>query len=72
MRASVKKVNQGLKTSTCVDNVNLRSIVFNSFAYTIKKIYIIYSSIAQSVERVTVNHDVTGSSPVRGAKCDGL
>ena len=25
------------------------------------------SSIAQSVERMTVNHDVTGSSPVRGA-----
>ena len=33
---------------------------------------IIYSSIAQSVERMTVNHDVTGSSPVRGAKCVGL
>ena len=28
----------------------------------------IYSSIAQSVERMTVNHDVTGSSPVGGAK----
>ena len=27
----------------------------------------IYSSIAQSVERMTVNHDVTGSSPVGGA-----
>ena len=27
-----------------------------------------YSSIAQSVERMTVNHDVTGSSPVGGAK----
>ena len=26
-----------------------------------------YSSVAQSVERMTVNHDVTGSSPVRGA-----
>ena len=33
-----------------------------------------YSSIAQSVERMTVNHDVTGSSPVRGAnkKSHGL
>ena len=30
--------------------------------------FILYSSIAQSVERMTVNHDVTGSSPVRGAK----
>ena len=30
----------------------------------------IYSSIAQSVERMTVNHDVTGSSPVGGAKID--
>ncbi len=30
---------------------------------------IIYSSIAQSVERMTVNHDVTGSSPVGGARC---
>ena len=29
---------------------------------------IVYSSIAQSVERMTVNHDVTGSSPVGGAK----
>ena len=27
-----------------------------------------YSSVAQSVERMTVNHDVTGSSPVRGAR----
>ncbi len=27
----------------------------------------IYSSIAQSVERLTVNQDVTGSSPVGGA-----
>ena len=29
--------------------------------------FAIYSSIAQSVERMTVNHDVTGSSPVGGA-----
>ena len=29
---------------------------------------IFYSSIAQSVERMTVNHDVTGSSPVGGAR----
>lgn len=28
---------------------------------------IIYSHIAQSVERTTVNRDVTGSSPVVGA-----
>ena len=28
---------------------------------------IYYSSIAQSVERLTVNQNVTGSSPVRGA-----
>ena len=27
----------------------------------------IYSSLAQSVERMTVNHDVAGSSPARGA-----
>ena len=40
------------------------------FAYinTDSKIQIYrYSSIAQSVERMTVNHDVTGSSPVGGA-----
>ena len=30
-------------------------------------ILFVYSSIAQSVERMTVNHDVTGSSPVGGA-----
>ena len=29
--------------------------------------FAIFSSIAQSVERMTVNHDVTGSSPVGGA-----
>ena len=29
---------------------------------------LLYSSLAQSVERMTVNHDVAGSSPVRGAK----
>ena len=28
----------------------------------------IYSPIAQSVERVTVNHDVVGSSPTWGAR----
>ena len=28
----------------------------------------VYSPIAQSVERVTVNHDVVGSSPTGGAK----
>ena len=28
----------------------------------------VYSSIAQSVERMTVNHDVVGSSPTWGAK----
>ena len=28
----------------------------------------IYSSLAQSVERMTVNHDVVGSSPTGGAK----
>ena len=27
----------------------------------------LYSSLAQSVERMTVNHDVVGSSPTRGA-----
>ena len=27
----------------------------------------VYSSIAQSVERMTVNHDVAGSSPAWGA-----
>ena len=29
---------------------------------------VIYSSLAQSVERMTVNHDVVGSSPTGGAK----
>ncbi len=29
-----------------------------------------YSRLAQSVERMTVNHDATGSSPVAGAKLD--
>ena len=30
-----------------------------------------YSSLAQSVERMTVNHDVAGSSPAGGAKTKG-
>ena len=30
-----------------------------------------YSSLAQSVERMTVNHDVAGSSPAGGAKNEG-
>ena len=29
--------------------------------------YILYSSLAQLVERMTVNHDVAGSSPAGGA-----
>ena len=29
----------------------------------------IYSPLVQSVERVTVNHEVVGSSPTRGAMC---
>ena len=32
---------------------------------------VIYSPLAQSVERVTVNHDVVGSSPTWGAKRNG-
>ena len=44
----------------------LRSVALQKTLPRVDKI--IYSSIAQSVERVTVNHDVTGSSPVRGAK----
>ena len=32
-------------------------------------IYIIYSSIAQSVEHAAVNRAVVGSSPTRGANC---
>ena len=31
-----------------------------------------YSSLAQSVERMTVNHDVAGSSPAGGAKQNPL
>ena len=44
---------------------NLKFCILH-FAFCI--LHLIYSSIAQSVERMTVNHDVTGSSPVRGAK----
>ena len=33
---------------------------------------VIYSSLAQSVERMTVNHDVVGSSPTGGAKKKAL
>ena len=32
-----------------------------------QKTLILYSSLAQSVERMTVNHDVAGSSPAGGA-----
>ena len=30
----------------------------------------LYSSLAQSVERMTVNHDVAGSSPAGGANLE--
>ena len=36
--------------------------------YTLVKTKDLYSSLAQSVERMTVNHDVAGSSPAGGAK----
>ena len=49
--------------------------VFNEYIdYSLKTLIFyryLYSSIAQSVERMTVNHDVTGSSPVRGAIIGG-
>ena len=37
-------------------------------AWESKSLPELYSSLAQSVERVTVNHDVVGSSPTGGAK----
>ena len=37
--------------------------MFNSYLWH----HSIYSRVAQSVERVTVNHDVVGSSPTPGA-----
>ena len=36
--------------------------------YSLLPFTLIYSSLAQSVERMTVNHDVAGSSPAGGAK----
>ena len=36
------------------------------------EVHHLFSSIAQSVERMTVNHDVTGSSPVGGATKSSL
>ena len=38
---------------------------------SIFEVYFKYSSIAQSVERMTVTHDVVGSSPTGGA-CLGI
>ena len=35
---------------------------------SIFEVYFKYSSIAQSVERMTVNHDVVGSSPTGGVQ----
>ena len=35
---------------------------------SIFEVYFKYSSIAQSVERMTVNHDVVGSSPTGGVR----
>ena len=37
-------------------------------AYTVLTHSTLYSSLAQSVERMTVNHDVVGSSPTGGAR----
>ena len=41
-----------------------------NFQCVVLKVYTSYSSLAQSVERMTVNHDVVGSSPTRGAKIE--
>ena len=40
-----------------------QTIDYSNFA-----VIYLYSSLAQSVERMTVNHDVVGSSPTGGAK----
>ena len=45
------------------------SSVLNPFCL---HILFIYSSLAQSVERMTVNHDVAGSSPAGGATKETL
>ena len=42
-------------------NFTRKSVFYTAFAD-------LYSSLAQSVERMTVNHDVAGSSPAGGAK----
>ncbi len=38
----------------------------------VPRVSLSYSSLAQSVERMTVNHDVAGSSPAGGAKQNPL
>ena len=50
-------------------NFTRKSVFYNVFQISdrVKEEYS-YSSLAQSVERMTVNHDVAGSSPAGGAK----
>ena len=43
-----------------------RNLTEKSFRFSFQGIKPEYSSIAQSVERMTVNHDVVGSSPTGG------
>ena len=56
---------------TLPEQSNGRSSLTSSVMYIFsknEKTKTTYSSLAQSVERMTVNHDVAGSSPARGAK----
>ena len=47
-----------------------KATMFSEVSMTVnhRNAQIKYSSLAQSVERMTVNHDVAGSSPAGGAK----
>ena len=53
------------KVESCRNKKQEIRIEIGFLAYTLLKRY---SSLAQSVERMTVNHDVVGSSPTGGAK----
>ncbi len=53
------------QTLAAIDREGALQVLYASTVYH-------YSPVAQSVEQVTVNHWVGGSSPSRGAKIDDL
>ena len=68
-RTIVKKLNKPAIAFNLIYSLYRIKILGNALIFSMNsaKLMTTYSSVAQSVERVAVNHHVVGSSPARGA-----